>query len=321
MKIAGDITKLVGNTPLVRLNRVTAGIAQGALVAGKLEFFNPAHSVKDRIGVSMIEALEKAGKISAGKTVLIEPTSGNTGIGLAFVAAARGYRLILTMPETMSIERRKVLKLLGAEVVLTPGPLGMKGAIAKAQELLAEYGANGVQPQQFDNPANPAIHEATTAVELWNDTDGKMDIFVAGVGTGGTITGVGRYWKPKKPSVRLVAVEPAASPVISGGAPGPHKIQGLGAGFIPKNLDTTLVDETILVSNDQAFAMAKRLAKEEGILGGISSGAAAHAAVEIAKRPDSAGKIIVFVIPSTSERYISTDLFKEEDTPTGAAAI
>jgi cysteine synthase A len=321
MKIAADITKLIGNTPLVRLNRVTAGIAPGALVAGKLEFFNPAHSVKDRIGVSMIEALEKAGKISAGKTVLIEPTSGNTGIGLAFVAAARGYRLILTMPETMSIERRKVLKLLGAEVVLTPGPLGMKGAIAKAQELLAEYGPNGVQPQQFDNPANPAIHEATTAVELWNDTDGKMDIFVAGVGTGGTITGVGRYWKPKKPSVRLVAVEPAASPVISGGAPGPHKIQGLGAGFIPKNLDTTLLDETILVSNDQAFAMAKRLAKEEGILGGISSGAAAHAAVEIAKRPDSAGKIIVFVIPSTSERYISTDLFKEEDTPTGAAAI
>jgi cysteine synthase A len=321
MKIAADITKLIGNTPLVRLNRVTAGIAPGALVAGKLEFFNPAHSVKDRIGVSMIEALEKAGKISAGKTVLIEPTSGNTGIGLAFVAAARGYRLILTMPETMSIERRKVLKLLGAEVVLTPGPLGMKGAIAKAQELLAEYGPNGVQPQQFDNPANPAIHEATTAVELWNDTDGKMDIFVAGVGTGGTITGVGRYWKPKKPSVRLVAVEPAASPVISGGAPGPHKIQGIGAGFIPKNLDMTLVDETFQVSNDQAFAMARRLAKEEGILGGISSGAAAHAAVEIAKRPDSAGKLIVFIIPDTSERYVSTDLFKEEEVASGAASI
>ncbi|MCM3875978.1 MAG: cysteine synthase A [Thermoanaerobaculia bacterium] len=321
MKIAADITKLVGNTPLVRLNRVTAGIAQGALVAGKLEFFNPAHSVKDRIGVSMIEALEKAGKISPGRTVLIEPTSGNTGIGLAFVAAARGYRLILTMPETMSIERRKVLKLLGAEVVLTPGPMGMKGAMAKAQELLAEYGANGVQPQQFENPANPAIHEAATAVELWNDTDGKMDIFVAGVGTGGTITGVGRYWKPKKPSVHLVAVEPTASPVISGGAPGSHKIQGIGAGFIPKNLDTSLVDETFQVSNEQAFAMARRLAKEEGILGGISSGAAAHAAVEIAKRPDSAGKIIVFVIPSTSERYISTDLFKDEDTAAGAAAI
>ena len=321
MKIAADITKLIGNTPLVRLNRVTAGIAPGALVAGKLEFFNPAHSVKDRIGVAMIDALEKAGKISPGRTVLIESTSGNTGISLAFVAAVRGYRLILTMPETMSIERRKVLKLLGAEVVLTPGPMGMKGAIAKAQELLAEYGANGVQPQQFENPANPAIHEATTAVELWNDTDGKMDIFVAGVGTGGTLTGVGRYWKPKKPSVRLIAVEPTASPVISGGAPGPHKIQGLGAGFIPKNLDTTLVDETFQVSNDQSFAMARRLAKEEGILGGISSGAAAHAAVEIAKRPASAGKIIVFVIPSTSERYISTDLFKEEEVASGAASI
>ena len=321
MKIAADITKLIGNTPLVRLNRVTAGIAPGALVAGKLEFFNPAHSVKDRIGVAMIDALEKAGKISPGRTVLIESTSGNTGISLAFVAAVRGYRLILTMPETMSIERRKVLKLLGAEVVLTPGPMGMKGAIARAQELLAEYGANGVQPQQFENPANPAIHEATTAVELWNDTDGKMDIFVAGVGTGGTLTGVGRYWKPKKPSVRLIAVEPTASPVISGGAPGPHKIQGLGAGFIPKNLDMTLVDETFQVSNDQSFAMARRLAKEEGILGGISSGAAAHAAVEIAKRPASAGKIIVFVIPSTSERYISTDLFKEEEVASGAASI
>ena len=321
MKIAADITKLIGNTPLVRLNRVTAGIAPGALVAGKLEFFNPAHSVKDRIGVAMIDALEKAGKISPGRTVLIESTSGNTGISLAFVAAVRGYRLILTMPETMSIERRKVLKLLGAEVMLTPGPMGMKGAIAKAQELLAEYGANGVQPQQFENPANPAIHEATTAVELWNDTDGKMDIFVSGVGTGGTLTGVGRYWKPKKPSVRLIAVEPTASPVISGGAPGPHKIQGLGAGFIPKNLDMTLVDETFQVSNDQSFAMARRLAKEEGILGGISSGAAAHAAVEIAKRPASAGKIIVFVIPSTSERYISTDLFKEEEVASGAASI
>jgi len=321
MKIAADITKLIGNTPLVRLNRVTAGIAPGALVAGKLEFFNPAHSVKDRIGVAMIDALEKAGKISPGRTVLIESTSGNTGISLAFVAAVRGYRLILTMPETMSIERRKVLKLLGAEVMLTPGPMGMKGAIAKAQELLAEYGANGVQPQQFENPANPAIHEATTAVELWNDTDGKMDIFVAGVGTGGTLTGVGRYWKPKKPSVRLIAVEPTASPVISGGAPGPHKIQGLGAGFIPKNLDMTLVDETFQVSNDQSFAMARRLAKEEGILGGISSGAAAHAAVEIAKRPDSAGKLIVFMIPSTSERYISTDLFKEEEVASGASSI
>jgi len=321
MKIAADITKLIGNTPLVRLNRVTAGIAPGATVAAKLEFFNPAHSVKDRIGVAMIEALETAGKILPGKTVLIEPTSGNTGIGLAFVAAARGYRLILTMPETMSVERRKVLKLLGAEVVLTPGPMGMKGAIAKAQELLAEYGPNGVQPQQFENPANPAIHEATTGPELWNDTDGKMDIFVAGVGTGGTLTGVGRFWKPRKPSLKMVAVEPSHSPVISGGAPGPHKIQGLGAGFIPKNLDTSFVDASFQVSNDQAFAMARRLAKEEGILGGISSGAAAHAAVEIAKRPDSAGKLIVFIIPDTSERYVSTDLFKDEDVAAGAVAI
>jgi cysteine synthase len=321
MKIAADITKLIGNTPLVRLNRICAGIAPGATIAAKLEFFNPAHSVKDRIGVAMIDALEKAGKITPGKTVLVEPTSGNTGIGLAFVAAARGYRLVLTMPETMSVERRKVLKLLGAEVVLTPGPLGMKGAIARAQELLAEYAPNGVQPQQFENPANPAIHEATTGPELWNDTDGKMDIFVAGVGTGGTMTGVGRFWKSKKPALRMVAVEPSNSPVISGGAPGPHKIQGIGAGFIPKNLDVSFVDETIQVSNDQAFAMAKRLAKEEGILGGISSGAAAHAAIEIAKRPDSAGKLIVFVVPSTAERYISTDLFKEEEIPAGAVAI
>ena len=321
MKIAADITKLIGNTPLVRINRLTAGIAAGTTVAAKLEFYNPAHSVKDRIGVSMIDALEKAVKIAPGKTVLIEPTSGNTGIGLAFVAAARGYRLILTMPETMSVERRKVLKLLGAEVVLTPGPMGMKGAIAKAQDLLAEYGPSGVQPQQFENPANPAIHEATTAPELWNDTEGKMDVFVAGVGTGGTITGVGRFWKPKKPSLKIVAVEPASSAVISGGAPGPHKIQGLGAGFIPKNLDTAFVDDTFQVSNEESFAMARRLAKEEGILGGISAGAAAHAAIEIAKRPESAGKLIVFVIPDTSERYISTDLFRDEEVPAGAIAI
>ena len=316
MKIAADITKLIGNTPLVRLNRVTAGIAPGALVAGKLEFFNPAHSVKDRIGVAMIDALEKAGKISPGRTVLIESTSGNTGISLAFVAAVRGYRLILTMPETMSIERRKVLKLLGAEVVLTPGPMGMKGAIAKAQELLAEYGANGVQPQQFENPANPAIHEATTAKELWDDTEGTMDVFIAGVGTGGTVTGVGRFWKPKKPSLKIFAVEPTNSAVISGGPPGPHKIQGLGAGFIPKNLETTFLDGTILVTNDQAFETARRLAKEEGILGGISSGAAAFAALEYAKKPEAAGKLIIFVVPSTSERYISTDLFKEEEVAT-----
>lgn len=320
MRIAADITKLVGKTPLVRLNRVVAGAAPGVTVAAKLEFFNPAHSVKDRIGVSMIEALETAGKIQAGKTVLVEPTSGNTGIGLAFVAAARGYRLVVTMPETVSIERRKVLRLLGAEVVLTPGPLGMKGAIAKANEILAEHGPSAVMPQQFENPANPAIHESTTAVELWNDTDGKLDVFVAGVGTGGTITGVGRYWKPKRPDLKIVAVEPSHSPVLSGGVPGPHKIQGLGAGFIPVNLEVKFVDEVFQVTNEQSFAMARRLAREEGILAGISSGAAAHAAIEIAKRPASAGKLIVFIVPSTSERYISTDLFKEEE-PTATAAI
>jgi cysteine synthase A len=309
------MTKLVGGTPLVRLNRLAAGSAPGAVVAAKLEFFNPAHSVKDRIGVAMIEALEKEGKIHPGKSVLVEPTSGNTGIALAFVAAAKGYRLILTMPETMSLERRKVLRLLGAELVLTPGPLGMKGAIAKATELAAELGPNCVIPQQFENPANPAIHEATTAKELWDDTDGTMDVFIAGVGTGGTITGVGRFWKPRKPSLKIFAVEPVNSPVISGGAPGPHKIQGIGAGFIPKNLETGILDGTIQVTNDQAFETARRLAREEGILGGISSGAAAFAAIEYAKKPEAAGKLIVFVVPSTSERYISTDLFKEEEPP------
>jgi cysteine synthase len=313
VKIASDITKLVGGTPLVRLNRMAAGSAPGAIVAAKLEFFNPAHSVKDRIGVAMIEALEREGKIHAGKSVLVEPTSGNTGIALAFVAAAKGYRLILTMPETMSLERRKVLRLLGAELVLTPGPLGMKGAIAKATEIVADLGPNGVIPQQFENPANPAVHEATTAKELWDDTDGKMDVFIAGVGTGGTVTGVGRFWKPKKPSLKILAVEPTNSAVISGGPPGPHKIQGLGAGFIPKNLDAGLLDGTILVTNDQAFETARRLAREEGILGGISSGAAAWAALEYAKKPEATGKLIVFIVPSTSERYISTDLFKEED--------
>ena len=321
MRIASDVTKLIGNTPLVRLNRMAKDVAPGAVVAAKLEYFNPANSVKDRIGVAMVEALEKAGRITPGRTVLVEPTSGNTGIALAFVAAAKGYRLVVTMPESVSLERRKVLRLLGAELILTPAAEGMKGAIAKAAEVLAGLGADGVMPQQFENPANPAIHEATTAPELWNDTEGTMDVFVAGIGTGGTFTGVGRYWKPRKPSVRLVAVEPTHSPVISGGAPGPHKIQGIGGGFIPKNLDTSFVDEVVQVSNDQAVEYARRLAKEEGILAGISSGAAAFAALEIAKRADSAGKLIVFVVPSTAERYISTDLFKEDEAgPAGPAA-
>src|SRR5512140_1249792 len=239
---------------------MAAGSAPGAIVAAKLEFFNPAHSVKDRIGVAMIEVLEKEGKISPARSVLVEPTSGNTGIALAFVAAAKGYRLIVTMPETVSLERRKVLRLLGAELILTPGPLGMKGAIAKAGEILAELGPKGVMPQQFENPANPAIHEATTARELWDDTDGKMDVFIAGVGTGGTITGVGRFWRPRKPDLKILAVEPTNSAVISGGPPGPHKIQGLGAGFIPKNLETNWLDGTIQVDNDQAFEAARRLA-------------------------------------------------------------
>jgi cysteine synthase A len=306
MRIAEDITKLIGNTPLVRLNRITAGCA--ATVAAKLEFFNPAHSVKDRIGVSMVEAMERDGKLVPGRSVIVEPTSGNTGIALAMVAAAKGYRCVITMPESVSIERRKVLKLLGVELILTPASDGMKGAIRRAMEVLDEI-PGAVMPQQFENPANPAIHEATTAEELWRDTDGTMDIFVAGVGTGGTLTGVGRVWKPRKPALRIVAVEPVHSPVISGGQPGPHKIQGLGAGFIPANLDTRLIDEVVQVSNDESFTMARRLAREEGILGGISSGAAAQAALTVACRPENAGKLVVFVVPSTSERYISTDLF------------
>ena len=306
MRIADDITQLIGNTPLVKLNRVTAGCA--ATVAAKLEFFNPAHSVKDRISAAMVAAMEADGRLKPGVSVIVEPTSGNTGIALAMVAAAKGYRCILTMPETMSLERRKVLRLLGAELVLTPAAEGMRGAIRRALELLEEI-PGAVMPQQFENPANPDVHERTTAEELWRDTDGTMDVFVAGVGTGGTLTGVGRVWKQRKPAVHIVAVEPATSPVISGGQAGPHKIQGIGAGFIPANLDTRFVDEVLAVSSDEAFAMARRLAREEGILAGISSGAACHAALQIAQRPENAGKLIVFVVPSTSERYISTDLF------------
>jgi len=306
MRIAEDITKLVGNTPLVRLNRVSAGCQ--ATVAAKLEFYNPAHSVKDRIGVAMVDAMEADGRLVPGRSVIVEPTSGNTGVALAMVAAARGYRCVLVMPESMSLERRKVLRLLGAELVLTPASEGMRGAIRRAGELLAEI-PGAVMPQQFENPANPSIHERTTAEELWRDTDGGMDVFVAGVGTGGTLTGVGRVWKPRKPSLHIVAVEPAASPVLSGGQPGPHKIQGIGAGFVPANLETRFVDEVVPVANEDAFAMARRLAAEEGILAGISAGAAAHAAVTVARRPERAGQLVVFVVPSTSERYISTDLF------------
>ena len=306
MRIAADITKLIGNTPLVRLNRVTSGCV--ATVAAKLEFFNPAHSVKDRIGVAMVEAMERAGKLKPGTSVIVEPTSGNTGIALAMVAAAKGYRCVIAMPESVSLERRKVLKLLGAELILTPASEGMKGAIRRALALLDEI-PGAVMPQQFENPANPEIHATTTAEELWRDTDGTMDIFVAGVGTGGTVTGVGRVWKQRKPALRIVAVEPSGSPVISGGQPGSHKIQGLGAGFIPANLETKFIDEVVQVGNDESFVMARRLAKEEGILGGISSGAAVKAAVTVASRPENKGKLVVCVIPSTSERYISTDLF------------
>ena len=308
MRIASDVTRLIGNTPLVRLNRVTEGAV--AQVAAKLEFFNPAHSVKDRIGVAMIAALERAGKLdprNASKSTIVEPTSGNTGIALAMVAAQRGYSCVLVMPDSMSKERVKVLKFLGAEVVLTPAAEGIKAALARAEEIAKDRG--GVIPQQFENPANPEIHERTTAMELWNDTDGGMDIFVAGVGTGGTFTGVGRVWKAWKPQVRLIAVEPAESPVIAGGTHSKHKIQGIGTGFIPKNLDMRFVDGTFSVSSDQALVMARRLAREEGILAGISSGAAAHAAIEIAKQPENRGKLVVCVFPSTSERYVSTDLF------------
>ena len=305
MRIAEDITELVGNTPLVRLRRVTEGA--GAEVVAKLESFNPAGSVKDRIGVAMIDAAERAGLIRPG-TIILEPTSGNTGIALAMVCAARGYRCVLTMPETMSMERRMLLRAYGAELILTPGADGMPGAIARAEEL-AKTDERYFVPQQFENPANPAIHRATTAEEVWRDTDGKIDIFVAGVGTGGTITGVAEVIKERKPPARFVAVEPAASPVLSGGAKGPHPIQGIGAGFVPQILEMALIDEIITVGNDDALDLARRLAAEEGLLVGISSGAAAWAAIQVARRPENAGKLIVVVLPDFGERYLSTVLF------------
>ena len=306
MKIAKDITELIGHTPLVRLNRVTRGIR--AQVVVKLESQNPMASVKDRIGLAMLDAAERDGLIQPGKHVIVEPTSGNTGIALAFVAAVKGYQCVLVMPETMSIERRGVLRSLGAKLVLTEGPKGMKGALAKAEEIVGKI-PNAFMPQQFENPANPEAHRKTTAEEIWNDTDGKVDALVAGVGTGGTITGIAQVIKARKPEFEAIAVEPEASPVISGGDPGPHKIQGIGAGFIPGVLETDLLDGVIQVSNDQAFEMARRLTQEEGIFCGISSGANVHAALEYASRPENEGKLVVAIIPSFGERYLNTDLF------------
>lgn len=306
-RIFSDITKTVGNTPLVKINKLADGL--DAMILAKLEFFNPLSSVKDRIGVAMIDDAQRRGVLKKD-SVIIEPTSGNTGIALAFVAATRGYKLILTMPDTMSAERRQLLKILGAEIVLTDGVKGMRGAVEKAEELVKKT-KNGFMPQQFNNPANPEIHRRTTAVEIWNDTDGAVDIFVAGVGTGGTITGVGEVLKEKKPAVKIIAVEPKDSPVLSGGKPGAHKIQGIGAGFVPEVLDMKIIDEVIKVSNEDAGTIAKRLARQEGIFAGISCGAAMWVSLEMAKRKESAGKTIVALLPDTGERYLSTWVYKE----------
>ncbi|HTV70347.1 MAG TPA: cysteine synthase A [Rhizobiaceae bacterium] len=308
-RVYNSIVETIGDTPLVRLDKFAREKGVVANLMAKLEFFNPISSVKDRIGVAMIEALETEGKIRPGRTTLVEPTSGNTGIALAFAAAAKGYKLILTMPETMSMERRKMLLLLGAELVLTEGAKGMKGAIAKAEELVATL-PDAIIPQQFENPANPDIHRRTTAEEIWNDTNGEVDIVVSGIGTGGTITGVGQVLKPRKPGLKMIAVEPEASPVLSGGAPGPHKIQGIGAGFAPKILDTSIYDEVVKVSNEDAFANARLVARLEGVPVGISSGAALQAAVVVGSRPENKGKNIVVIIPSFAERYLSTALFE-----------